>query len=60
MSPQDLGPNEDGGRGFCDGGWRLVGPSLLPGLHITPWVPPTPKFYIVFVKLGFGHFYNLI
>lgn len=22
--------------------------------------PHTPKFYIVFVELGFGHFYNLL
>lgn len=43
MSPQDLRPNEDGGRGSSGGGWRLVGSSLLPGLHITPWAPPPPN-----------------
>lgn len=39
---QDLGPNEDGGRGSFGGGWRLVGPTLAAWPADYALSTPTP------------------
>lgn len=56
MSLKDLGPNEEGGRGSCGDGWRLVGPSLQPGLHIMPWVLPRPQNLLCVCRTGLWTF----